>query len=50
MSDGSRWQLDWPVCGGARVGRALLKSSPDDFRVAEVLWPEFEDDSGSRIP
>ncbi|MEC7376137.1 MAG: tRNA pseudouridine(13) synthase TruD, partial [Pseudomonadota bacterium] len=33
----SQWRLDWPTSAGARVSRALLKSSPGDFLVDEVL-------------
>ncbi len=32
----SNWRLDWPTSHG-RVGRAQLKSAPEDFRVEEVL-------------
>jgi len=32
----SQWRLDWPTSCG-RVGRAQLKTSPEDFRVGEVL-------------
>jgi len=37
-----RWRLDWPTSSGTRPGRALLKVRPEDFRVTEQLWPEFE--------
>ncbi|WP_367166335.1 tRNA pseudouridine(13) synthase TruD [Marinobacter sp.] len=37
-----RWRLDWPTSSGMRPGKALLKTSPEDFRVIEQLWPEFE--------
>lgn len=33
----SRWQLDWPVPGGAPEASAHLKSIPEDFRVTELL-------------
>ena len=50
MSEDSQWLLDWPVSGGARVGRAELKTSPEDFRVTELLWPEREDDTAAPGP
>src|SRR5690554_1475710 len=36
------WRLEWPVSSGQRVGYALLKVTPEDFRVTESLWPEVE--------
>ena len=41
-SDGAavKWRLDWPVSAGDRVGSAVLKTAPEDFRVMEWLWPE----------
>lgn len=41
-----KWRLDWPVSGGARVASAHLKTSPEDFRVSEVL-EALPDQSGS---
>ena len=38
----ARWRLDWPTSSGTRPGKALLKAAPEDFRVTEQLWPEFE--------
>ncbi|MGO1461718.1 MAG: tRNA pseudouridine(13) synthase TruD [Marinobacter sp.] len=35
--DEKNWRLDWPVSGGARVASAQLKTTPQDFRVSEVL-------------
>lgn len=46
MSDsgikGKKWRLDWPVSGGARVASVQLKTTPEDFRVSEILdeFPE----------
>lgn len=41
----SRWRLDWPTSGGGRVARAVLKSTPEDFRVDEALeLPGMEPD------
>lgn len=37
-----KWRLDWPVSAGERVGSAILKAAPEDFRVTEWLWPEDE--------
>ncbi|MDN6318260.1 MAG: tRNA pseudouridine(13) synthase TruD [Marinobacter sp.] len=31
------WRLDWPVSDGVRVASAHLKTTPEDFRVNEVL-------------
>lgn len=39
----SQWRLDWPTSGGTRVARALLKRSPEDFRVDEVLELPVQD-------
>lgn len=33
----NNWQLEWPVPGGKPGGTAQLKSSPEDFRVTELL-------------
>lgn len=38
----ARWRLAWPTSTGYRAGEALLKVSPEDFRVTEQLWPEWE--------
>ncbi|RMJ02152.1 tRNA pseudouridine synthase D [Marinobacter litoralis] len=38
----ARWRLDWPTSSGIRPASALLKASPEDFRVTEYLGPEFE--------
>lgn len=46
LDGGPRWRLDWPTSSGARPGKALLKVSPEDFRVTEQLWPEFEAPDG----
>ncbi|MFC4258734.1 tRNA pseudouridine(13) synthase TruD [Marinobacter lacisalsi] len=48
----SRWQLDWPVPGGAPEASAHLKSIPEDFRVTELLdtgGPIYEPDSGRSL-
>ncbi|MCS5560302.1 MAG: tRNA pseudouridine(13) synthase TruD, partial [Marinobacter nauticus] len=50
MSEDSQWLMDWPVSGGARAGRAELKTSPEDFRVTELLWPEREEDVAASGP
>lgn len=39
----ARWRLHWPTSSGTRPASALLKASPDDFRVTEYLCPEFEE-------
>lgn len=40
----SLWRLDWPTAGGARLGRATIKASPEDFVVDEqLLLPGFPD-------
>ncbi|WP_339804034.1 tRNA pseudouridine(13) synthase TruD [uncultured Marinobacter sp.] len=36
----SRWRLDWPTASGQRLGSALLKQTPEDFRVTELFDPE----------
>ncbi len=41
-----RWRLDWPVSGGERLARARLKTTPEDFRVSEVL-EDFPEPSGT---
>lgn len=33
----SAWRLDWPTSSGRRVGAGLLKATPADFRVDEIL-------------
>lgn len=33
----SRWRLDWPSSGGARIGSGRLKTAPGDFIVDELL-------------
>ncbi|WP_320158960.1 tRNA pseudouridine(13) synthase TruD [Marinobacter litoralis] len=38
----ARWRLDWPTSSGARPASALLKVSPEDFRVTEYLSSDFE--------
>lgn len=43
-ADTGKWRLDWPVSGGARVASAHLKTTPEDFRVREVL-EEFPEQS-----
>ncbi|WP_323752742.1 tRNA pseudouridine(13) synthase TruD [Marinobacter sp.] len=47
----ARWRLDWPTSSGTRPAFAALKVCPEDFRVTEYLWPDFEEpqagDSGA---
>jgi len=42
----ARWRLDWPTSSGTRPASALLKVSPQDFRVTEDLGAGFEDPQG----
>ncbi|MCG8517017.1 MAG: tRNA pseudouridine(13) synthase TruD [Pseudomonadales bacterium] len=47
-ADPSPWCLDWPVSGEGRVGRAVLKVSPETFFVDEDLGlPGFPEECGA---
>ncbi|MBW7469402.1 tRNA pseudouridine(13) synthase TruD [Marinobacter sp. F4218] len=48
IMEAGRWRLDWPTSAGARVARAGLKTSPEDFQVDEE-FSGFPAQSGPEV-
>ncbi|WP_111496672.1 tRNA pseudouridine(13) synthase TruD [Marinobacter bohaiensis] len=38
------WRLDWPTAHGERLGTAVLRATPEDFRVEEIVESPFSGD------